>query len=176
MKNLLELTKKIVARNDEKGEINFAYIHDDILVATDTRRMLIIKGVDPVKEPLLLDVYSGVPWSKDMGYVGRIEKTFGKYPDYKKIIIKEAKIKKAICEKEVHKDSINYVICEIARLGATFNVKYIQDLISHKKVKIDYVSIDYNENNLPFQLKGIMRDVEDGKTYNFTYIVMPIVY
>jgi hypothetical protein len=89
------------------------------------------------------------------------------YPDYERII--PNKKDRNVLDISYGSDECNELICFIARLGLTFNVKFIQDLFVNK-VNFIITKLIYDKDviNNPFMLEGTVEGID------FKYIVSPI--
>lgn len=168
-KGLEKVISNILDVKYYKQELRYLYNDTQSLVATDTKRMLILDTTLSDIECLIMIKKVAnccfTPTAIVSGYPA-ITENF-QYPDYKKIIISEQN--STVLYIEYTNDNVNELICFIARLGITFNVKLIQDLFVNK-INLNITKLIYNKDNIanPFMLEGTIEG------YPFKYIVMPI--
>lgn len=168
-KGLEKVVSNILDVKQSNEVLRYLYNDTQFLVATDTRRMLILDTVLTDVECLIMikKVASCcfTPTVIVSGYPA-ITETF-RYPDYKRIIISEQN--STVLYIEYTNDNVNELICFIAKQGITFDVKFIQDLFVNK-INLNITKLVYNKDNManPFMLEGIIEG------YPFKYIVMPI--
>jgi hypothetical protein len=169
-KGLEKVVSNILDVKHDKQEFRYLYNDTKALVATDGRRILILNTVlsSDIECLLMVKKVSTSTYTPNTiveGYPAITDAV--SYPDYERII--PNKKDRTVLDISYGSDDCNELICFIARLGLTFNVKFIQDLFVNKvNFIITKLIYDKDDINNPFMLEGNI----DG--YDFKYIVSPI--
>lgn len=168
-KGLEKVVSNILDVKHDKQELRYLYNDTKVLVATDAIRMIVLDTQLSNTECLLIVKKVNNCYFSPDSFVDKypaITKGFN-YPDYERRIVNEKY--KTILDISYNNYECNELICFIARLGLTFNVKFIQDLFVNKvNLNITRLIYDKEDLNNPFMLEGIIEG------YAFKYIVAPM--
>lgn len=141
------------------------------LVATDTRRMLVVDNA-PIWTPeceTLLEVKKiskpiFTPHTIHMNVPAITSQQGGfRYPDFERIVPSREKLKEL--ETVALELDADIAICQIAQAGYFFKIRYIEDLY---KTKLSLNNLTLHKGEGIIYITGMLGDA------NFIYIIMPI--
>jgi hypothetical protein len=181
MKNILKIVKTIVPKKSDAPSklFNCVWLDGNKLVATDTRRLLILESEKELGNGGL-DIHMIHRDKEPKGRICGYDIIEGKYCNYERIIPKafmynpvllrgendyeEHILINNICRNLQHtKDSNLYV-----------NIEHLSIFKRIKHVSIYNITMTQSLSGVIY-LRGTIEDFEDMDKYEFTYLIMPIL-
>ena len=157
MKKLMNVMKAFTDPKSPKVELRFVYYDFDNkkLVATDTRRLLVVEYELNVNEPVFIDVNNtGLGTSPLVvnNFIAYPEKEIGVFPKYERVLLENSKITKQISNELTFTDCIiNVGSITGKKILVKYNKKYDKLNLYQEKTQIYY-----DEPNTPFMVSGLV--------------------